>query len=425
MSAKPVISRSSFLVSLPALVTALALCVLAAFFGYGRLAAVLMFLFLLALSSRIWASLSLRHISVSAAPHIQGIFPGDTFCLNMQICNNKFLPLVWLELYLPLAEDLCLIPEERCEPDDWEKSALEAEGCSTALVGEKRFSLLLWYETLQTTIHWTAMRRGIYSTSAWRIRTGDGFGLTQVEQRLDQRDVRQFAVYPKLVEVRPEVFLRNLWNADTGARGVMEDITVIRSTRDYQTTDSLKHINWRLAARCLPLTVNVYEDILPRSIHFLFDGESFCGPDPHPEEMEEALSVLGSLLVRLSTLQVRCGLSLCAGAGRNAVNHFSAGTEEMLLALAAYRPLAPKRGEKGEIVAQRAQFDEPPIFQAARGIGRFYYILYDAAALESRALPRRLGGVCTTLLTDKKPGQPVGDFEVIPLDHLKEARRDG
>ena len=80
----------------------------------------------------------------------------------------------------------------------------------------------------------------------------------------------------------------------------MEDLTVIRSTRNYMTTDSLKHINWRLAARGLPLSVNVYEDILPKNVHFLLDGESFGGNVPHWEELEETLSILASEFVLLA-----------------------------------------------------------------------------------------------------------------------------
>ena len=48
-------SRSSLLVSLPVLAILLLCCVLAAFFGQGRLAFVLMFAFLLAGASRLWA----------------------------------------------------------------------------------------------------------------------------------------------------------------------------------------------------------------------------------------------------------------------------------------------------------------------------------------------------------------------------------
>ena len=424
MWSKPVLSRSSNLVSLPALALVLVLCVLAAFFGQGKLAAVLMFLFLLAFLSRCWATLALRRIAVSVTSQSSGVFPGDEVRFDIEVYNGKFLPLVWLELFFPLSLNLCLVPE-KCtrEPDEWEKSALSEEGYSTRLAGEKRFSFLLWYETVQISMTWHARQRGIYSTGGWRVRTGDGFGLTQVEQPLAEGDVRQIYIYPKLVKVRPDLFLRNLWNADTGAKGVMEDPTVIRSTRDYQTSDSLKRINWRLTARGLPLSVNVYEDILPKSVHFIFDGESFSGAHPHPVELEDALSVLASELIRLEEAQVRCGLSLSRGQGGTAVNLFAASstTEDLLCALAAYEPAEPVRDKNsGKIVDQLPDFDAVPLVRSARGVGRFYYIAYSTACLPGRTLlTQYLDHTCASILTYQSDG-PFGEYETVCLHSLKE-----
>ena len=213
--------------------------------------------------------------------------------------QQKVFPVVWLELTFPLAKNLCLVPEESRKPDEAEQALLEEGHFSSELLGELRLPMLLWYEGRQVSTSWTARCRGVYSMAGWRIRTGDGFGLTQVERGFPPEDVRTFYVYPRLTDVQPDLFLRSLWNADTGTRGVMEDPTVIRSTRDYMTTDSLKRINWRLTARGLPMTVNIYEDILPKSVHFLFDGESYSGPAPHPEELEDALSILALSLIHI------------------------------------------------------------------------------------------------------------------------------
>ena len=245
---------------------------------------------------------------------------------------------------------------------------------------------------------------------------------------LPREEARQFAVYPALVEVRPDLFLRNLWNADTGTRGVMEDVTVIRSTRDYQTSDSLRRINWRLTARGLPLSVNVYEDILPKSVHFIFDGESFSGAHPRPEELEDALSILASELVRLEGAQVRCGLSLSAGRGGEAVNLFalSSTTEDLLCALAAYEPAEPVRDtDGGQIVDQLPDFDAAPLVRSARGVGRFYYIAYSTACLPGRALlTRYLDHTCASILTYRND-KPFGEYETVCLRSLKEDGHGG
>ena len=418
MENKPVFSRSSNLVALPALGIELLCGILAAFFGQWNLAAAVLFVFLLCAAARLWAAASLRHVSMTVSSAIRGLFPGEEASFDIEVRNGKFLPLIWLEIYFPLARNLCLTPEDSRPPDHWEMPVLEESGASTELVGEKRFTFFLWYETLRFTSRWSAVRRGVYSTSGWRLRTGDGFGLAQVERPISKSDVRQFVVYPKLISVSPELFLRNLWNAESGSRGVMEDPTIIRSTRDYQSTDSLKRINWRLRARGLPLAVNVYEDILPRGVHFLLDGESFA---QHPEELEDALSILASELVVLAERQVRCGLSVCRGGSGRAANFFAAAssTEDLLCALAAYEPLPPVRDSaSGQFLRQDTVFDTVPLLESARSAGRFYYITYDTAHLPRQTLLRQLDHTCLTVLTYCEP-VPFGEFETVGLCRLK------
>lgn len=414
-----VYGRSSYLACLPVLLGCLVLCVLAAFFGQRDLALLLMFLAVLAGMSRLWAASAARSLSVRVPGGNQGLFAGETFSVELEVRNRKFFPVVWLELTFPLAKNLCLVPEESRKPDEAGQALLEEGHFSSELLGELRLPMLLWYEDRQVSTNWTARCRGVYSMAGWRIRTGDGFGLTQVERGFPPEDVRTFYVYPRLTDVQPDLFLRSLWNADTGTRGVMEDPTVIRSTRDYMTTDSLKRINWRLTARGLPMTVNIYEDILPKSVHFLFDGESYSGPAPHPEELEDALSILASELVRLEQAQVRCGLSLCAGSGSKARNLFApAATEELLCALAAYQPLEPKLNEDGKVVVQPTVFDRTAILEQAQRVGRFYYIAYDRSGLANIRLLRQLGHSRVTILATLADS-PFGDFETVGLDHLR------
>ena len=349
------------------------------------------------------------------------MFPGDETTVNIEVHNGKFLPVIWMEVFFPLAKNLCLIPEETRKPDNWEQVSLRDENASVELVGEKRFSFFLWYETALFSVKWTAKRRGVYSTRGWRLRTGDGFGLAQIEQPIDEKDVQQFLVYPQLIPVSPELFLRNLWTADTGFRGVIEDPTVIRSTRNYMSGDPMKQINWRLAARGLPLTVNIYEDILPKSVHFIFDGESFNGPEPHREELEESLSILASEAVRLSQEQVRCGLTLPAGSGSPARNVFAAENPVALLQLlAAYEWSLPiKTEETSNPIFLPSKYDETPVYDAAMRTGRFYYIAYDTAHLADCRLLRHLGPNRVTLLT-YTPCTPYASFETLCLQQLRE-----
>jgi len=427
-SAKLSYSRSTFIVSLPAIGASLVFCVLAAFFGQVWLAASLMFVFLFALVARIWAFLSMRKLSIRVSAPTGGLFPDDEIEFEIRVKNKKFMPVIWLELFAPVVLSHCLMPEDSRVPDDWEYAALNDIGMAADVAGEKKFSFLLWYETVAGCMRWKAVKRGLYSMEHWRLRTGDGFGLCQLEKPLKEDDERTIAVYPRLVPVVPDIFLRNLWNSESGAKGVMEDPTVIRSTRDYQTFDSMKQINWRLAARGLPLTVNVYEDILPKSAHFIFDGNSFAGQTPHDDELEDALSIMASLCVRLDRLDVKTGVSFPAWDDHSAVNLFAAEgavTEELLRTMAEYElPSLVYDKNSQENIVPAPMFDRAGIFDGAKQAGRFYYVVYDTQSLKDRSLLRALDETGTTILTYCEP-EPFGEYEMVCLQHLKEVRSDG
>lgn len=398
MKHKLVISRSSYLTTMPVLIAFLIFGVLSAVWEWIAVSALLLFLFLLAMLSRIWAQAAISRLSVGVEAGGKGVFPGESFTTTVTVRNEKLLPVLWMELFLPLSKNHCLIPEENRQPEEWEKPSLTEWDVSDTLVGSFRIPGLLWHEERSESIRWTAVRRGVYATKFWRIRTGDGFGLAQVDTKADNNDI--FAVFPALRDVDPAFFLRKLWNEETGAKGVMEDLTLIRSVRPYSASDPAKHINWRLKARGLPLQVNIYEDTLPRGVHFILDGESFSGPEPHLEELEETLSLLASLTVELETHQVLCGLSLPMGKGNEPVSVLAEeGTEALLWALAGYETCEKKKDENGMVVKQFSQFDEAALFVDRNSVGRYYYVVYDLEQLPYLLL--RLDSTNTTILTWK------------------------
>ena len=425
MKNKLVASHSSYLVYWATLAALLAAGVLAAFAGLTALAAILLFLLLIGFVSRLWAQASCRNVSLRVRTPVSGVFPGEKIDISLTLKNDKLLPVLWMDVFFPLPADLCLIPEQTRKPEDWELHDLQERNASEELVGERSFSLFLWYESQTFTSRWEAKHRGICSTEGWRLRTGDGFGLTQVETPLPREDRQKLAVYPKLVPVLPDLFLRNVWNSDTGARGILEDPTVIRSTRAYQTGDPGRKINWRLLARGLPLTVNVYEEILPCSVHFILDGESYSGPEPHPEALEEALSLIASEVLCLAENQVQAGISLSRGRDTDQTDLFpGADAEDMLWALAAYQPLPPAEDDEGHVLPQPPVFDEEAICAAAPRVGHFYYVALDTRRLTDSSLLPALGPAAVTLLTAKECPR-WGEFEAIPLSRLKGGESDG
>lgn len=411
MRHKLVMSRSSYLTSLPVLITFLVFGLLAAVWEWNSVSALLIFLFLFSLLARLWAQISISKLTVTFEPDRKGIFPGETLDIKVNVKNNKILPVLWMELFLPLSKKLCMIPEQVRIPEEWEKASLVQSGASDTLVGSYILPGLLWNEESSETLTLKGEHRGVYSANLWRLRAGDGFGLAQVDSDVSYGET--FAVFPGLKEVDPAYFLRNLWNTEVGAKGVMEDLTVIRSTRAYSAGDPAKKINWRLRARGLPLQVNVYEDTLPRGVHFIFDGESFSGPEPHPEALEETLSILASLTLALESEQAYCSLSLPQDMSHEPMSvRAEHGTEALLWAMAGYEPCENIRDESGKIIHQRSVFDETEVFLTGNSAGRNYYVLYDMKYIPQ--LLSRLEPSNTTILTWSE--EPVeSGFETVCL----------
>ncbi len=412
--------RSSLLTSVPALGVILVLCALCAAINLRGAVAALLLAFLLAGGARLWSRMALHNVSMQVVAQSDGVFPGQELTFDVKLHNGKLLPLVWLELCFPLDKTLCLLPEDTRAPDELELAALREQGLSEKLVGEKRLPFCAWYETMTVSSRWSAERRGIYNTSCWSLRTGDGFGLTQVERAISASDAGEYAVYPALVPVCTDLFLRSLWNVDTGSRGMLQDTTLIRSTRSYQSGDNLKHINWRLTARSLPLTVNVYEDIQPRSIHFLLDGESFGGENAQWDALEDALSILGSELVALNEAKMNCGITLCRGTGAPIhVPGAENNLRELLRALAAYQPAQPVKDEKtNQVIRQTAVFPRERVLQSLSRVGRFYYITRDCESLTNQPLLQYLDSTVMTILTWEHC-KAFGDYETVSLRTLR------
>jgi uncharacterized protein (DUF58 family) len=263
-----------------------------------------------------------------------------------------------------------------------------------------------------------ANRRGIYRLEDLRLYSGDGLGLTQTGMTVEGSG-RVFAVYPRIVPVRTDLFIRTEWTSAGKQKGYLEDPTLVRGSRDYSPADSWKQINWRMAARGLPLAVNLPEMITPGSLHFILDGESFSGQDADPEGLELSLSILGSVLIRLEHTGLHCGLTLPL-AGRGPAVTYPSGTAagELLFALAAYEPRPFVLPPGGKQPARPVSvFETSAALAACRGSGRIYYLTRRLADADN-ILVRRLRNQAITVLPLEEPGRKETAFfngRVVPL----------
>ena len=296
-------ATSSLFTSVPVIAGCLALGFLLSWFGFAAAPGLLFFAALLGLASRLWGERAAGAASVSVRASARPLFPGEETSVRYRVENKKLLPLVWLELCQPPARRGCVVPDAAFVLTQPEELEVNAGGAGPLY--RRRVLFLPPGGAVEWDTVWRASCRGVCPFRSLSVRSGDGFGLTQSTAAVSLSAPPTLVVWPRRVAVDSAPFLRAVWQGSAGRKGCVEDPTVLSGVRDYFPSDSWKRIDWRSAARQDELQVKLFDAIRPANLHFLVDGASFS-----PDELEDALSVLGSLLLELGEAGVRCGLTL-------------------------------------------------------------------------------------------------------------------
>ena len=385
---------SSPLASPAAVVLWLVLGALCLVFNFRVLGGAFVFLFLLCGAAVLWGRRAMKGVSLEGRCDKRQLFPGEETDIQYTIANDKLLPLVWLEMYQDAPAKNCLTPDESFEPCELLDTQQEAAEPIPAY--RRSFAFVMGYETLTLTSRWTARRRGVYKPEKLHLRSGDGFGLTQLERQSAPEKLPELVVYPRAVDVDVSLFLHSYKQQPSSAMGLTEDVSVLRGLRPYQTTDSWKRINWRMAARQPgELNVNFFETVQPVQVLFVLDGESFyAAGDEQP--LETALETLASVIRELFTRGIGCGLCLPVSRRFPPVT-LAPGEErsaaELLYYLAGYECLAQQlRDKEGHLTGQirPSVFDLAGVAAAASGAGIVAVITQNPDDLSPDML-RRLG----------------------------------
>ncbi|MGE4483787.1 MAG: DUF58 domain-containing protein [Oscillospiraceae bacterium] len=351
------------------------------------------FLFLLGVIARIWGGFAMKRLSASATCTRTRLFPGESTEIEYIIRNDKALPLIWLEVSQKAPPKDCLVPDENFEYFDKEYNSKHGVAYESNV--RQKFSFIMGHEAVTFPSTWTAKCRGLYQMESIILRSGDGFGLTQAEQINEVMNIPDFAVYPRPVPVNITTLLMDQRDSQIGSKGYIEDPTILRGIRNYQTSDSWKRINWRALARQSELKVNMYEIIRPKAVHFIVDGESFARITNDNKYLEVMLEIIASSITRLFEAGVQCGLSIPKSMNFPAINLPPDETrtlEEILYYFAGYECLNALDEEvstREHKVWLPAQFELQGAISAAFMAGKTYYVTFRTP----KELPVMLGSI--------------------------------
>ena len=389
------------LVSIPGLSAFFCFMVIASVRRQPVIAGFCSFVFLVFGISRLWGYFSIRKISVVFDAPYSRMFVGDEADVCFSINNEKFMPLIWLDFFIPMPRRACVMPDSFRQTETGTQEEERWEG-NRAL--KKSFSFIMGRDSLVWSSRWVAKRRGVYHLDRVMLRSGDGFSLTQAQSVTRPAETLIFVIYPKVRSVDITQMLSIQWDSTGDNRGFVDDVTAMRGVRRYEAGDSWKRINWRMAARQQELSINLYETITPKAVHFIVDGESFCTFPEDETEFEDTLSMLASLLLSLSDARVLCGLSLPQSRYLPQTDiAATADTMELLTALAGYDMLAEMEKEPDQVdksvVFFPSNFNRQALARASHNAGRLYYIVRDVGGLRSNGLPQDIDSSKLILLT--------------------------
>jgi uncharacterized protein (DUF58 family) len=244
--------------------------------------------FLLILSMvRLWKKNALLRVIPTMELTRQRVFAGEEISLSLSLSNDKWLPLVWIEM-----------------EQDQESGITWGDDASDRY--RIRLLWLLWYQKVGWTAKGRAQRRGAYRLGDWILRSGDGFRFTEEERRTNIPS--QLFVYPKLLPVHvPSLTAFVQWGGTGRNGGFLVDPQLVQSVRDYQHGDEWRAIHWQASAKSSVMQTKVFQPVLVRQLMIYIDVAGFDSPK-RSEDFERLLSVIASVIVTYHNQGVAIGL---------------------------------------------------------------------------------------------------------------------
>ena len=179
-------------------------------------------------------------------------FPGEHLSVQIEIANQKLLPVSWVRVTDSWPTDIGPTDEAILSP-----SHIEATGELINLYS------LRWYQRVERIYELSLRKRGLYQIGPAVIKSGDLFGMEETYLKDEKPDT--VVVFPEMLPMSsfplptqdPFGFMRS-------QKRLFEDPTQTMSIRPYQPEDGFRRIHWPATARTGELQVKVFQPISAR-----------------------------------------------------------------------------------------------------------------------------------------------------------------
>ena len=206
----------------------------------------------ISLLGSLWSNHALDKVTYQRRWRYRRGFPGEHIQVQVEIENNKLLPLSWLRAEDPWS--LAVAPEDT--------SILSPSHLTQVGLLVNLYSLR-WHERIRRTYDLLLRQRGIYAVGPSNLTSGDLFGLSDTFQEQDNR--QYVTVFPEIIPLSFELLpSEDPFGDRRSQRRLFEDLNRPIGVRPYHPEDEFRYIHWPATARSGSLQVKVFQPVSAR-----------------------------------------------------------------------------------------------------------------------------------------------------------------
>ncbi len=274
------------------------------------IAAVGVLAFVAAVSSRVWAALSLEEITIDRSVSVDHAFQDDEVEITFTFENRKPLPIPWLEIFEFVPRGLLINGHKVVE-----QAYLGGDeiNIATSLGG---------YERVKVKRKLTALSRGAYRLGKTRLKSGDLFGLYPSEATLEQTPWTLY-VYPTIKSISGFSLPARRPIGDSMSRvRLWDDPSRPAGVRDYRPGDPIKQIDWKTTARHGEMFVRQFDPSVSEDAVILAEASTTTVPweGYRADILEATMTAAASIANHALDLGYKVGL-VSNGVGPSSASH--------------------------------------------------------------------------------------------------------
>lgn len=246
-----------------------------------------------------WGQHALDRVEYRRKPFYRRGFPGETMQVQIEVENDKFLPLSWLRV-----EDSWPSAVGPEDPSLFSASARPEEGTLVNL-----FSLH-WFEKARRSYTLLLRKRGVYRLGPAKLESGDFFGVSSQSRPAEATDL--LTVFPQPVPVGElDLVTDDPFGLRRSHKKLYEDPTLPMGVRDYRPEDDFRFIHWPATARIGELQVRVLQPTSARVLVVCLNVSTLAHAweGTNPELLEQLVGVATTLIQQFMQNGYRVGLA--------------------------------------------------------------------------------------------------------------------